>query len=294
MLLERSKQQGPITRGRGLGFNPNPTSPEGGVLSPLSFQPDKASAGVTSINLGGISLEGMPEERPRGGGRPLKTFLLLKFEGPSFLGICGGVIGGGGRFCICQAAACDYTSHRTKAWEARPMEVGMYILDEGVMKAYLKPCLPMEDATRSATGKAVLEDGEQRMEAWMAIFCHLREVGTRGNEEVREDPRPQRFATAMKTPQGRGDTNLLNSPNRLRMSGQDNNDSLSITSAGAWDARVAHLVLKHLLALIKGELGSQEVDALYLTVHGGLQGTWDKLRALERGVEGKEDFGLQG
>jgi hypothetical protein len=144
----------------------------------------------------------MPEERPRGGGRPLKMFLLLKFEGPFSSDICRGVIGGGGGFFIRQAAACNYTSHRTKAWEARPMEAGMYILDEGAMKAYLEPCLPMEDATRSATGKAVLEDGEQTMEAWTAIFCHLREVGTRGDKEVHEDPGLQCFATAMKTPQG--------------------------------------------------------------------------------------------
>jgi hypothetical protein len=141
----------------------------------------------------------MLEERPRGGGRPLKTFLLLKFESPSSLGICGGVIGGGGRFCIRQAAACDYTSHQTKAWEARPMEAGMYILDEGAMKAYLQPCLPMEDATCLATGKAVLDNGEQTIEAWTAIFCHLREVGTRGDEEVCKDPGLQRFAMAMKT-----------------------------------------------------------------------------------------------
>ncbi len=107
-------------------------------------------------------------------------------------------------------------------------------------------------------------------------------MGTRGNEEVRKDPGLQRFATATKTSQGRGDTDLLNSPKQLCMSNQDNNDSSSIASAGAWDAHVAHLALKHLLALIKVELG----DAPYVMVHGGLQGAWDKLRALERGVEG--------
>jgi hypothetical protein len=37
VLLELSEQRGPITRGRELGFNVNPTSCEGGVLSPLSF-----------------------------------------------------------------------------------------------------------------------------------------------------------------------------------------------------------------------------------------------------------------
>ncbi len=68
------------------------------------------------------------------------------------------------------------------------------------------------------------------------------------------------------------------------MSKEDNDESLSIASAGTWDARAAHLKFKHLLALVKGELGSREVDAPYVTVQGGLQGSWDKLRALEHGV----------
>jgi hypothetical protein len=53
------------------------------------------------------------------------------------------------------------------------MEPGLYILDGAAMKAFLEPCLPMNDATRSATGRAVLEDGEQTMAAWTAIFRHL-------------------------------------------------------------------------------------------------------------------------
>jgi hypothetical protein len=48
--------------------------------------------------------------------------------------------------------------------------------------------------------------------------------------------------------------------------------------------RPSHLKLKHLLALVKGELELREVDAPYVTVHGGLQGSWDKLHALESGV----------
>ncbi len=67
------------------------------------------------------------------------------------------------------------------------MEPGMYILDGAAMKAFLEPCLPMKNATRLATGRAVLEDGEQTMVAWMAIFRHLQEVGARGDEEVWED-----------------------------------------------------------------------------------------------------------
>jgi hypothetical protein len=92
--------------------------------------------------------------------------LLLKFESPMLTAICGGVIGGGGRFCACEADLCTYTSHQTKAWETGPiMEPGLYILDGAAMKAYMEPCLPMEDVTRSVTGRAVLEDSEQTMEA---------------------------------------------------------------------------------------------------------------------------------
>ena len=92
------------------------------------------------------------------------------------------------------------------------MEPGMYILDGSSSKAFLEPCLPMRDALQSVTGRAVLEDGEQTMEAWTAIFRHLQEVGIRGDEEERNDPGLCRFATAMKTPRGRVNTDLLNSP----------------------------------------------------------------------------------
>jgi len=70
---------GPITRGGGIGFNLDPPLHRSRVLSPLSFQPGDSGGGFTSVSLGGISLEGMPAERPRVGGRPLKTYLLLKF-----------------------------------------------------------------------------------------------------------------------------------------------------------------------------------------------------------------------
>jgi hypothetical protein len=121
------------------------------------------------------------------------------------------------------------------------------------------------------------------MEAWTAIFRHLQEVGNRGDEEGQDDPGLRRFATALKTPRGRGNTDLLNSPKRLRMT--EEGDDESVTTAGtAWDARVSHLKLTHSLALVKEELGSRDNDASYVTVHGGLQGSWDQLRALERAV----------
>ena len=203
----------------GIGFNLDPSLHGGGVLSPLSFQPGEIGRGfITSVSMTGISLKGMPMERPRVGGRPLKTYLLLKFEGPALSTIvCGGVIGDGGRCCAPEAEECNYTSHQTKAWEASPREPGMYILDGSALKAFLETCLPMRDATRSVTGRADLEDGEQTMEAWTAIFRHLQEVGTRGNEEGREDPGLRCFATAMKTPRGQVNTDLLNSPKQLCM-----------------------------------------------------------------------------
>ena len=70
---------GPITRGGGIGFNLDPPLHRSRVLSPLSFQPGDSGGGFTSVSLGGISLEGTPAERPRVGGRPLKTYSLLKF-----------------------------------------------------------------------------------------------------------------------------------------------------------------------------------------------------------------------
>ncbi len=90
-------------------------------------------------------------------------------------------------------------------------------------------------------------------------------MGTRGNEEGREDLGLRRFATAMKTPRGRVNTNLLNSPKRLCMTEEGDNESF--TSAGtSWDARVSHLKLSHLLALVKGELGLRDGDTHTLGV----------------------------
>jgi hypothetical protein len=35
--------------------------------------------------------------------------------------------------------------------------------------------------------------------------------------------------------------------------------------------------LKHALALVKGELGTRDVHAPYITVHGGIKGLWTGL-----------------
>jgi len=102
-------------------------------------------------------------------------------------------------------------------------------------------------------GRAVLEDGEQTMEAWAAIFCHLKEVGNRGDEEGQDDPGLRPFTTAMKTPRGRVNTDLLNSPKQLRMTEEGDDESFTLEGT-AWDARASHLKLTHSLALVKGEV----------------------------------------
>ena len=92
------------------------------------------------------------------------------------------------------------------------------------------------------------------MEAWTAIFRHLQEVGNRGGEEERDDPGLLRFATAMKTLCGRVNTDLLNSPKRLRMTKEGNDESFT-TARSAWDPQASHLKLTHSLALVKGGSG---------------------------------------
>jgi len=121
------------------------------------------------------------------------------------------------------------------------------------------------------------------MEAWTTIFRHLQEVGNRGDEEGRDESGLRRFATAMKTPRGWVNTDLLNSPKRLRMTKEGDDESFT-TAGSAWDPRASHLKLTHLLSLVKGKLGSRDDNASYVTVHGGLQGSWDKLRILEHAV----------
>ena len=170
------------------------------------------------------------------GGRPLKMYSLLKSEGPALSTICGGVIGGGDCCCVRKAEECNYTSHQIKAWEAGSMEPGMYILDGSALKAFLEPCLPMRDATQSVMERAVLEDGKQTMEAWTAIFRHLQEVGTRGDEEGREDPGLRRFTTAMKTPRGQVNTDLLNSTKRLHMTKEGDDESFTLAGI-SWELR---------------------------------------------------------
>ena len=43
--------------------------------------------------------------------------------------------------------------------------------------------------------------------------------------------------------------------------------------------------LKHALALIRGEMGSQASDTPYSTVHGGIRGVWAGLQDLKAGLD---------
>jgi hypothetical protein len=195
---------------------------------------------------------------------------------------CGGIIAKGGRFCT--KLNCNYSSHRNKAWGGGKMEPGFYIINQAAQKAYLDPFLPLANGMYSRTGRSVLADGEQTLDAWAAIFCHLRDASMAINKEVatreedrdyfyeEEDAGLQRFTTAMNTPGRRGGVlNPLESPKRLRLEDSNPNDEASSASqAQPQGPRVTNL--KHALALVKGELGMRDADATYNTVHGGLQG----------------------
>ena len=82
-VASRYSGLGPVTRGGGIGFNLDPPLRGGGGLSPLSFQPGNIGRGFsTSVSLTGISLEGMPAERPRVGGRPSRLTCSSSLKAP--------------------------------------------------------------------------------------------------------------------------------------------------------------------------------------------------------------------
>jgi hypothetical protein len=218
-------------------------------------------------------------------------FLLLKFEGPGMQVFCGGIIAKCGRFCM--KLNCNYSSHRNKAWEGGKMEPGFYIVNQAAQKAYFDPFLLLADGIYSRTGRSILADREQTLDAWAAIFCHLRDASRAISEEVatregdrdyfyeEEDAGLQRFTTAMKTPGRWGEVlNPFASPKRLRLEDSNpNNEAASALQAqpqGPWVTN-----LKHAFVLVKGELGTRDADATYTTVHGGLQGLWTGLKSLE-------------
>jgi hypothetical protein len=267
-------------------------APREQFLSPLSFQApaDCSETADNGLGFSTISLERLPPDRPHTRAST-KTFSLLKFEGPGTQAFCGSIIAKGGRFCT--KLNCNYSSHHNKAWEGGKMEPSFYIVNQAAQKAYFDPFLLLANEMYSRTGRSILADGEQTLDAWAAIFCHLQDASRAINEEVatregdrdffyeEEDAGLQRFTTAMKTP-GRwgGVLNPLASPKRLQLEDSNPNDEASSASQaqpqGPWVTD-----LKHALALIKGELGMRDADATYNTVHGGLQGLWTGLESLE-------------
>jgi hypothetical protein len=86
----------------------------------------------------------------------------------------------------------------------------------------------------------------------------------------------------MKTPGGRGVQNPLTSPKRLCLDNAYEDDtSLVFSSNLPQGPKVT--ALKHALALVKGELVTQSMEAPYNTVHGGIQGLWTGLGKMEEG-----------
>jgi hypothetical protein len=219
-------------------------------------------------------------------------YLILKFEGVGTQDFCGGVIAKAGGFCTCKD--CSYSSHCNKAWDGNGLEPGFYIVNPTTQKAFLEPFLLLADGLWSRSGRSVLVDGEQTMESWAAVFWHLCNAsnanneakGTKEGEEAyfteAVDDGLQRFTTAMKTPSGRGVQNPLMSSKRIRLEEAYDEDGLLVSSSNLPQGpRVT--ALKHALALVKSELGMRSAEALYNTLHGGIQGLWTGLGNMEEG-----------
>jgi hypothetical protein len=268
------------------------------LLSPLTFQGEtqgQVKGGANSgTNLQVFLLGGEPRLKP-----PLKakTYGLFKYEPGYEPGVslalaradnntpcwqrfstqdfCAKLISTGGYFCT--KRSCKFQSNCTKAWEGGKMYPGFYVHNTTGLKAYLEPFLPMEISMRTATGQAVLSGGEQTMEAWAAIFQHLRDMMGNGELEKEEGMGASagahsklcRFATAMKTPREQEDFNpLATTPKRLRLGDVSEEDSVSsLGLSSGWDLTT----LKYALMLVKGELDSKDEDTSYNTVHGGIR-----------------------
>ncbi|KAL3805739.1 hypothetical protein ACHAW5_003819 [Stephanodiscus triporus] len=301
-----------MERGRASAlFRDEPTGPgdDRGPLSPLTFQADQGSTLRTRRP---VSLDGRPSEPPQGPANKMKTFPLFKFD-PDYVSMgssgltraeddtsrwgvfspqdfCGGVIARGGRFCTKEE--CAVQSHRTKAWLGDKMLAGFYVLDAKQQKAFLEPFLPMSVGMRTSTARSVLSEGEQTVEAWAAIFRHLRDSDVkdsdppvRGDQSANSDGTSggdsllRSFATAMKTPGGRRDefNPLATASKRLRLSNIGEEDSLQSSSPEA----PGLTALAYALAIVKGELGSKDGVTNYNTVHGGIRAVAEGLGALE-------------
>ncbi len=288
--------QGTTILGSGLRMSTSPFDAKGPknaaarMLLPFLLQGPGSGRESPEVRfgMGWISIDGLPPERngPHTCEQE-KLYSILKFKGPGTEDFCGGIIAkGGARFCT--KKDCNFLSHQVKAWERRKMAAGFYVLDMSAQKAYLDPFLPLADGMCSQTGQTVLAGSNLTLEAWSADFRHLRDTSGEVLEPLREgddyfeeaaDTGLQRFTTAMKTPRGRGRLNPLTSPKCLRLDDRANNATSISSNNLPQGPRV--MALKNALALVKGELGSQDANAPYVTVHGRLQGLWEGLGILE-------------
>jgi hypothetical protein len=250
-----------------------------------------------------------------------KTFSLFKFDpdckSGGFSGlmrgvfspqdICGGVIAKSGHFCTKEE--CEVQSHRTKAWQDGRMLPGFYLLDVRQQRAYLEPFLPLAVGLKTSMARAVLSEGEQTVEAWAAIFRHLRNsedegLTLEGEEGLVEELGGDRFSsfndtssdsllrsfvTAMKTPGGRRDIgNPLTTPAKcLRLTNIDEEDLVPPPPNTVEQGLTA---LSYALAIVKGELGSKSPSCNYNTVRGGICAITEGLAAFEQAqLEAAED-----
>ncbi len=132
------------------------------------------------------------------------------------------------------------------------------------------------------------------MEAWAAIFHHLRDSederlpleGEEGLVEelggvTKEDSLLRSFAMAMKTPGGRHDIgNPLTTPaKRLHLTNTDEEGSVPSPPDTGEQGLTA---LAYALAIVKGELGSKGPSCNYNTVHGGILAISEGLSAIEQ------------
>ena len=186
---------------------------------------------------------------------------------------------------------------------------GFFLLDVRQQRAYLEPFLPLAVGLKTSTARAVLSEGEQTMEAWAAIFCHLRDSEDKGltleGEEglveelggdrfssfnnTSSDSLLRSFVTAMKTPGGRRDIgNPLTTPAKhLRLTNIDEEDLVPPPPNTVEQGLTA---LSYALAIVKGELGSKGPSCNYNTVHGGIRAITEGLAAFEQAqLEAAED-----
>jgi hypothetical protein len=134
---------------------------------------------------------------------------------------------------------------------------------------------------RSPSFQDILNECDRKtIETWLTIFQHLNNKAKEANARTRtrggggdgDDQGLIQFAAAMKTP-GRVAFALLNSLKRMKFGDEEefvgDNGLIGLGLAQKQeDSKLTHL--KHSLAMVKGELGTQAPDVQYATIHGGI------------------------